>query len=161
MSDLFQQRRLLCPYVRARDYLEGMLAPAAESKVPQRLELRVRFAGMHGRGLRKDVLVTYDVGNGPVRFEQFWRVHWTPYNGGLYPEFDGVLAVRAEGTRERSMLELRGHYQPPLGIAGAAFDAMLGSRIASLTARELLDRLGQEMETRYRAEEVAEQANAR
>jgi uncharacterized membrane protein len=89
-----------------------------------------------------------------MHFDQPWRIRWKP-QGGPYPEFEGELVVRADETWETSRLELRGSYRPPGGIAGAAFDLVVGGRIASSTAQALLRRLGDEMETRYRHDEQA------
>ncbi|MHB8151821.1 MAG: hypothetical protein ACYDG3_01940 [Bacillati bacterium] len=158
MSELFQRCPVQCPYIRAKDYLDKALSTVAQSREPQTLTLRVPLAGAHGHGLQKAVTVTYGIGSDPMHFDQIWQVHWAPCDGGPYPEFDGTLAVRADDTYEHSFLELRGAYRPPLGVPGAAFDAVLGSRIASLTARQLLGQLGHDMEARYVAEERAKHA---
>jgi hypothetical protein len=50
-------------------------------------------------------------------------------------------------------LELSGTYEPPLGLAGMVFDAVLGQRIAQETARELLRKLAATIETQYRVTE--------
>ena len=62
---------------------------------------------------------------------------WAPRDGGPYPTFNGTLSV-AQDAIGWSRVEIDGTYQPPFGIAGAAFDAVLGHRIAQQTALELL-----------------------
>lgn len=104
--------------------------------------------------LTKGVMVSFDSAVDPMHFDQPWHIHWKP-QGGPYPEFEGELTVRADETWETSRLELRGSYRPPGGIAGAAFDLVVGGHIASSTAQALLRRLGDEMETRYRNDEQA------
>jgi hypothetical protein len=104
--------------------------------------------------LSKAVTVTFGAAVDPMHFDQPWRIHWTP-ESGLYPQFEGELTVRADETYETSRLELRGSYSPPGGIAGAAFDWVVGARIASATARALLAHIGDEMETRYQHDEKA------
>jgi hypothetical protein len=49
-------------------------------------------------------------------------------------------------------LDLEGDYVPPLGAAGAAFDAVLGKRIAQATVGDLLLRLKAVCEEAYAAE---------
>ena len=67
-------------------------------------------------------------------------VSWEPKDGGPYPHFHGTLSI-AEDAIGWSRIEIDGTYQPPLGIAGAAFDAAVGHRMAQSTAAELLDEL--------------------
>ena len=67
-------------------------------------------------------------------------VSWKPANGGPFPEFIGTLAI-AQDAIDWSRLDLDGGYRPPLGIVGAAFDAVLGHRIAEVTADQLLAKL--------------------
>ncbi len=64
-------------------------------------------------------------------------VSWSPKDGGPYPTFAGTLSV-AEDAVGWSRIEIDGEYKAPFGIAGAAFDAALGQRIAHATAFELL-----------------------
>jgi hypothetical protein len=67
-------------------------------------------------------------------------VSWTPKDGGPYPSFSGTLSVAEDGAGW-SRIEIDGSYRPPFGIAGAAFDAAVGQRIAQATASELLAEL--------------------
>jgi hypothetical protein len=67
-------------------------------------------------------------------------VSWAPKDGGPYPTFTGTLSV-AEDAAGWSRLEIDGTYSPPFGIAGAAFDAAVGHRIAQGTVTELLAEL--------------------
>lgn len=67
-------------------------------------------------------------------------VSWTPKDGGPYPSFTGTLSI-AEDAIGWSRVELDGTYSPPFGLAGAAFDAIVGHRIAQSTATELLDEI--------------------
>jgi hypothetical protein len=64
-------------------------------------------------------------------------VSWTPKDGGPYPSFSGTLSV-AQDAAGWSRIEIDGSYRPPFGVAGAAFDAAVGHRIAQGTASELL-----------------------
>ena len=64
-------------------------------------------------------------------------VSWSPKDGGPYPTFHGTLSV-AQDAIGWSRLEIDGTYNAPFGVAGAAFDAVVGHRIAQGTATELL-----------------------
>lgn len=85
----------------------------------------------------KNVLVTFGHANDGTQFNEVWSIHWIPENGGPFPEFNGLLALRytSGGPAE---LEISGEYLPPLGAFGKGFDLVLGQRIASQTCRNLL-----------------------
>ncbi|MBV8244670.1 MAG: hypothetical protein JOZ38_01985 [Candidatus Eremiobacteraeota bacterium] len=151
MASLYQRLFLRCPYGVAQTYLQEALASAAATQERDTIRLRVPLHVDHV-ALEKDVVVTYSVGHDPMHFDRPWRIHWTPLGGGPFPDFDGLLAVCADEGPDRSVLELRGHYTPPLGIVGQAFDALIGSRIASVTAREFLRQIGRRMEAHYERE---------
>ncbi|HET9029896.1 MAG TPA: hypothetical protein VFN49_06935 [Candidatus Aquilonibacter sp.] len=161
MSTLFHRRYLACPYDRARLALHDALNDFAETGEPQLARLRVPLPGVEtaGPALEKDVVLTYGHGTDPLHFDQPWTVRWAPSNGGPFPTFNGTLTVRADEDYSTCALELRGTYEPPLGAAGAMFDTVLGSRIASATARELLREVGSRIEQRYREEEQAKAAS--
>jgi hypothetical protein len=160
MSTLFHRRYLACPYDRARRTLEESLHDLARSGRPVVQRLRVPLPARDGQppSLEKDVIVTYGVGHDPLHFDQPWTLHWMPSDGGPFPEFNGALTVRADEDYTTCALELRGTYEPPLGVPGAMFDTILGSRIASATAREFLKEIGMQIEARYRQEEEAKAA---
>jgi hypothetical protein len=140
-----------CPYHFARSYLEEALKPLADSGNQRSILLTVPVAD---HALSKEVNVEFSVALDPRHFDEPWAVHWEPKGGGPYPTFDGTLVVRADETYDRGVLELDGQYAPPLGAAGAVFDAVVGKRIAQFTAQELLQRIGFALEARYQAEEA-------
>jgi uncharacterized membrane protein len=65
-------------------------------------------------------------------------IRWRPVSGP-YPSFKGQLLAR-RGDAHSCRLEIEGEYIPPGGIAGAAFDAALGRRIAEEGVLDLLER---------------------
>lgn len=139
ITHVFQRIALDCPFRRAQAHFERTLA----ADPPRTVQLH---ATLFERGplpirLQADALVTYDVADNPLRLYPTWDVRWTPASGGPYPHFFGTLTLRAGSTAQTSALELSGDYLPPLGAAGRAFDAALGSRIASAAARGLLEDL--------------------
>ncbi|HTX59095.1 MAG TPA: hypothetical protein VMH02_05405, partial [Verrucomicrobiae bacterium] len=123
--------------------------------IPLRATVRV---GPQERSIEKQVSVTVSPGQDPMHLEHPWNVSWTPSGGGPYPDFEGHLTVRADEDYKTCILELEGTYTPPLGAVGAAFDAMIGSRIASATARELLQRFGAMMVEQYVKNEAGKHA---
>ncbi len=149
---MYQRRYLKCPYNRARELLADDVADAAASGAQRHLTLALPAFG--GNEISKVVTVSVAAAIDPRHFDEPWRLHWEPLSGP-YPHFDGTLTIRADEDWTTSILELQGAYQPPLGAVGAAFDSLVGSRIAHETARELLRKLGESLESRYRAGEDA------
>jgi hypothetical protein len=154
MSEIHERRFLNCPYNRAREILAQAVADAVDSGTGRTIRLTLPITGGE---ISKDVVVTVQRGVDPSHFDQPWVLHWEP-NGGAFPSFDGTLTVQAEETYRTSRLALDGSYTPPGGTAGAAFDAVVGTKVASATAQELLRKIGDALEQRYQAEEAAKTA---
>lgn len=110
---------------------------------------------LHARNLERDAIVTLTPAHRPQDMTPRYSVHWQSAAQGPYPVFDGVLSVEAGEDYDAFRLALDGTYQPPLGLAGKAFDAVIGNRIAEQTARELLAEMGGAMESRVNDEEAA------
>lgn len=157
MAKLYQRRYLKCPYNRARDLLSDAVRQVAESHEKRQLRLAFGVPALTGMEITKDVTVAVSTAVDPAHFDQPWQLRWEPV-GGPYPSFDGTLTIRADEDYTTSILELQGSYKPPLGALGAAFDSMLGSRIAHETARELLQSIGEQLEAKYNREEAAKAA---
>jgi hypothetical protein len=68
------------------------------------------------------------------------EIRLQPHDGGPYPIFKGILSAEESGGNF-CRLDLDGAYEPPLGLAGAAFDAVVGHHIAVAAARTLLDEI--------------------
>jgi hypothetical protein len=153
MSQLLERHVVHCPYHLAQRYLADSVGARAASGAEGPLELTVSGPGIE---LTKSVVAAFAPATDPMHFDQPWGIRWKP-KAGPYPEFDGELTVRADETYESALLELRGSYRPPGGALGAAFDWAAGSRIATATARALLSRIGNEMESHYRRDEEAKQ----
>lgn len=74
-------------------------------------------------------------------------LEWRPKGDGPYPTFKGRITVRPlSGETE---LELKGHYQAPFGPIGAAFDAIVGNKLAHATALALLASIKGDLEREY------------
>lgn len=75
-------------------------------------------------------------------------LRWEPESGQMFPVFDGTLTLWNE-TPEKTNVELRGTYEPPLGAAGKVFDDAVGRAIALQTARQFLFALAEGAQTLY------------
>jgi hypothetical protein len=75
------------------------------------------------------------------------KIRWEPSLAGPYPHFDGEFEIHPLGLKTE--LTLVGSYEPPGGIFGAAFDAVIGSKIAQISARTLLEDLKAHLEADY------------
>jgi hypothetical protein len=83
-----------------------------------------------------------------------YAVSWAPEDHGPFPMFVGKLAIESGDDYHSFFIVLSGEYTPPLGPFGAAFDALIGHRIAESTARNLLETIAQEIEGDFRAAET-------
>ena len=74
-------------------------------------------------------------------------LEWEPEGGGPFPRFEGKLILHPNSGQTE--LELKGGYTPPLGEIGAAFDAVIGNKIARATIRILLENLKAVLEEEF------------
>lgn len=135
------ERLELPAYDRAWEYLNRTVCKVSEHQPPEHVRLRVPIGGSGSPALEKEVVVAYDNGPG-TGAERAWSLSWRPADGP-YPTFNGTLTLEFAGTKP--VLVLRGEYTPPLGAVGEAFDSVVGSRIASVTAKEFLRTIAEEM----------------
>jgi hypothetical protein len=116
-------------------------------------------------GLRTALSLTRDVAatisqaaREPGEMDQRMVVEWRPADGGPFPRFHGALRIEGDEDYSLFRLVLDGAYEPPLGVAGQLFDAILGRRIAAATATDLLAHMRKFIEQSYRESEAAKQA---
>ncbi len=69
-------------------------------------------------------------------------MRWEPGEGEPFPSFAGRIITWSE-TTDKTQIELRGNYEPPLGAVGKAFDDAVGHLIAKQTARQFLSALAE------------------
>jgi hypothetical protein len=155
LTKIRETLHIRCPYGRAKDFLKEELGPIAGSHKYEVRTLRVPY---RDREITAPVVMNYCVAHDPMGFDEPWKIDWSPEDNSLYPSFTGLLCVRADENWDTAVLELSGEYEPPLGIAGAAFDAVIGKRIAEVTAITFLGEIAQGMEKRYEAQEIAKAA---
>lgn len=149
MSTINARLYFSLPFELAQEYFNEGLAKVAET-------------GLHELQLNARVPATTIELSKNVMAECFpnpedpnsWNIRWIPEPGGLYPSFEGTLSARANDEDGSTILEVTGQYTPPLGTAGAAFDHLLGRRLTSDTAHNLLLNVAAEMRVRYAFEEA-------
>lgn len=130
MTHIFERIMVHCPYAEARRYVHDDALRAVPRIPPFVMEL--------------------ERAQDPLRFDERLRVRWTPKAGAPYPQFDGEIVLRAERDFGGAVLELSGDYAPPFGSAGRAFDLLVGARIASATARNVLRSMAEAIERQAR-----------
>jgi hypothetical protein len=75
-------------------------------------------------------------------------ISWRPIGSSALPDFHGKLVATPE-TETACRLAIAGAYTPPGGIAGVAFDQLIGGRISAATIGSLLDQFKASIEADY------------
>lgn len=112
------------------------LASSAESGVQQ-----IRVGPFGPDHLSRDVQVTV---HGFMRRGPAWVawLEWSAPGDGLVPVLDAELEL-APLASDACRIRLSGSYLPPLGVVGRGLDWAVMHRVAQLTIRNFLDRLGE------------------
>ena len=137
----------LARYFKARGNSDGdvaRLSLRAEVPVPGSTETLK---------LERTAIATLVPRHKPGEMLPHYAVTWAPEHAGPYPTFNGDLAIESGEDYHSFYLVLNGTYEPPLGSLGAAFDAVLGRRIAQTTARNLLAVIADSIEADFGAVE--------
>jgi hypothetical protein len=130
------------------DFFEQVGAPDGAGAV---LTLYIKLGDA---SISHDVVAKLTAPKGSPGFREM-GVTWTPKDGGPYPDFTGTLTL-SDQSANSSILTLHGRYGPPGGIAGAAFDAVVGRHMASASLKALLATLKSAIEAaRTQASAVA------
>jgi len=156
MSTLKETVVVQTPFAQAADLIERFFIASSPADAVLTLRLTVPGAGLGvgGFALAHDVVVSFRRSEGRNQTIVF-EIHWESADGGLYPTCDCTLTVAEDETYESCRLILEGKYTPPGWVAGAVFDAVLGSRIADATAKELLERMRSFLLAGYEETELA------
>jgi hypothetical protein len=87
--------------------------------------------------------------HGPrTRLRLAWKAAEHP---DLFPTMDATLDVYALGPTE-TQVDFHGEYNPPGGAMGAAFDAVVGRRIADAAARRFVEEIAERLRVDVAAE---------
>ena len=150
-SNVRQHVHVACPAAEAKRYLEAHFDERGANRGVMRLSFSVPLVPGAGEvvGVRRVVTASIEPltkkGDGSL---EAMRVRWEP-DGGPFPSFEGTLEAEREERYDSLRLSLSGAYEPPFGVAGTAFDTVLGKRIAATTAHRLLLELAERIEQDY------------
>ncbi len=135
MTEIRDEIVVDCSSSEAASHLQRLFeSPSAQGPDGAVLTLRVPVGDAT---LERDVVAKLT----PRKAEPGFRtmdLTWGPKGGGPYPVFDGTLVLDGLSATT-SKLAVIGRYGPPGGIAGAAFDAVVGKRIATASLKALLE----------------------
>jgi hypothetical protein len=159
MTTRIAQRTLVqCPLAQAAHRLTGFFRAhgnAAGDTARLSLGIDARVAGLPvPLHLERAVIVTLRPAHRAADMTPRYTVAWAPEEPGPFPLFAGELRVDGAEDYDAFWLVLEGSYEPPLGLVGAAFDAILGARIASTCARNLLAQIAESVEAAFAADEA-------
>jgi hypothetical protein len=135
----------ICPFSIAQEYAIDFLREGEAGRVPSLIRVPVRYLPSF---IKHRVRMTFglhpDRSEAGRRQEEI-RLRWeagTP----LLPNFSGTARFRIDGAHTRVVVE--GSYTAPFGIAGAAFDALIGRRLALASIADLARRIAAYLEER-------------
>lgn len=127
-------------YLRARKNLLLLTVPLKKlglgTSVGLEREVKVDFVPLRGH-------------KGERLLHDEMHLSWEPTGGGPFPKFIGALKMHP--LSNDTELVLSGEYQPPMGVVGEAFDAVIGKRISEATAQTLLEELKEGLEADFAA----------
>jgi len=155
MTQLNERAYVQVPYGRAAESLATFLGRLGwKTGSPTTLRLRVEAGDLGAPGaisIARDVEARFDPIDDPRHLTKPMRVQWSPAGGGPFPMFEGSLTISEDEDYGTCVLTLSGEYDPPLGVVGKGFDAIVGRRIAIATARRLLEQIRDGMEAAHEA----------
>lgn len=158
MSHLQKRISVACPLaqagVRLGDFFrEHGNANGDTAKLS--LHVDVKLPGLPMRvTLQRAVIVTLQPHRLPGDMTPRFNVQWAPEHPGPFPLFSGELLVESGDDYNTFTICLRGDYTPPLGIAGAGFDFLLGNYVAGVTASNLLHVIRDSIASKFEASEA-------
>jgi len=149
MKELREQTAVACPAEDAEAGLLAFFAARQDADGVTRMRLRVPMDGTVA--LEREVRIEARETRDDENLNELVRIAWEPQGSVMFPRFEGTLTVWGDDDPNKSFVELRGHYTPPLGAAGQVFDDAIGFKIAQSTASEFLRDVKRDIELRARA----------
>jgi hypothetical protein len=150
VNEIHEFLTVLVPFERIPAAAETFVASLAERDGKRIVPIRILLGDIV---VERDVDLVLEHVRAYPGFE-IMQIAWGPHDGGPYPAFSGLLSVEEVGPTF-SRLDLDGTYAPPLGIAGAMIDALVGHRFAIAGARSLLADIKDGLEAAYTMETPA------
>ncbi len=148
MSDLKEAIEVACPTFYALHHAERFFTVHRRDRAPDVLMLRVDLSSLGLPGSSQalhEVRVTHALTED--KGQKGLALTWDPQDKTV-PRFSGTL-TSSESAPGTTTLTLEGTYTPPLGIAGKAFDLIVGRKMAAATARALLEDIKQFVEADF------------
>jgi len=129
-------------YIRARGDAAG-----SDDTIRVPLRLPIFIFGRERTVLERTVIATLAPLHTAADDMPVYSVVWSDADHGLFPTFAGALAAE-HGVDDAHFfgLVVTGHYEPPGGFIGGAFDAAIGQRVARTSALDLLHRIARSLE---------------
>ena len=143
MAEIHDRILVECPLEQAADLLSERFARRGGDV----LTIQVPLADV---SVAREIVVSFTPHPERSRYRTV-NLSWAPKGGGPYPTFAGTLTFEPAGVQTN--LALDGNYEPPGGIVGKAFDAVVGHRIAAAGVRALLEAIKANLEADYRDEQ--------
>ena len=149
MSNLNQTIEVECPTFYTLHHVERFFTVARRDHKPGTLTLRLDLSSLKVPGSSQashTVKVAHEIvgEKGAKRL----GLSWDPQDQTV-PRFEGTLSCAATEPG-KTAITLDGTYTPPLGVAGKAFDLVVGNRIATATANALLEDIKTFVESDYK-----------
>jgi hypothetical protein len=159
MSDLKESIDAECSTFYALHHAERFFSVHRRDRTPDTLMLRVDLSSLGLPGASRayhEVRVMHEMTE--KEGKKGLALAWDPQDETV-PRFRGTLTCgeKAPGV---TTLTLEGAYTPPLGVAGKAFDLIVGRKIAAATARALLEDIKQFVEADYKTAKATNLASS-
>jgi hypothetical protein len=143
-NSLSAERRTQCaPGLAAGRIREYFASLGSGETVHLKLHVRLHIPGVPaGFRMGRDVIARlrrYSDNDHIAEIEWDPRSRWLPY-------FNGIITVEPQEGND-CRLVLNGVYAPPMSWFGRFFDRVVGRRLAQTTASELLEQIGQKLES--------------
>ncbi len=162
VSHLKQKTLVACPVAQARSRIAEFIAQnSTDGGTSLHISLGFHLSGRDGgvaMALERPVALDLTLRTRASELEPRFEVAWQPSDAGPYPVFTGELSIENEDY-DSFWLVLEGTYEPPFGLMGSAFDAIVGKRIAAQSGRELLARIASSIEAGFQAAEAEKPAS--
>ncbi|HYW53798.1 MAG TPA: hypothetical protein VFF00_06015 [Candidatus Elarobacter sp.] len=159
MSVVRERVYVEAPYTQAVGVFERRLGLAPGEQHGTCL-LTLALPVAEGRDIARPVTARTERLAGAANYSSRYAIAWDAgrtARGIPTPGFTGTLALGAGEDYSETAIQLEGTYDPPGGIAGRAFDELIGRRFAHATLSALIGGVGDELRTAHQQMESRKQ----
>jgi hypothetical protein len=156
MSVVKERLFVKAPYTQARGAFERRLG-LSPARGHGTCVLTLPFPIGEDHEVARVVTATTEKLPGTANYTSHYRIAWDAgrtARGIPTPGFAGTLTLSTGEDYSETELKLDGGYDAPGGVAGRAFDELLGRRIAHATLSALLNGVGAELREAHEAVEA-------